>query len=88
MSSKKESAALVGAGAAACAVCCAGPIIGFLTAIGIGTAAGIALFGAIGVAIAASGVAIVLGRRRRRSSSCEVAATPVAIESPTVRTRL
>ena len=47
MSTKKESATLVGVGLAACAVCCAGPILGALAALGLGTAAGLALFGAV-----------------------------------------
>ena len=42
---KKENAAIVGVGVAACAVCCAGPILAVLAAIGLGTAAGFALFG-------------------------------------------
>ena len=39
-------------GVAACAVCCAGPILGFLAAIGIGTALGVAVFGIAGLLIA------------------------------------
>lgn len=78
MSGKKDGAALVGVGAAACAVCCAGPILGFLAAIGLGTAAGFAAFGVsalvVGSAIAA--FVIVRRRRRRRATSC----APVAVE--------
>ena len=70
MSSKKQDVAIVGAGAAACAVCCAGPIIGFLAAVGLGTVLGVALFGLIGMAIAAIGTIILVRRRRRRSISC------------------
>jgi hypothetical protein len=44
MSRKKENTAIVGVGVVACAVCCAGPILGVLAAIGLGTAAGFALF--------------------------------------------
>ena len=44
MSAKKENTAIMGVGVAACAVCCAGPILGVLAAIGLGTAAGFALF--------------------------------------------
>ena len=68
MSSKKQDLALVGAGAAACAVCCAGPILGFVAAIGLGTALGVAVFGTIGLFIAAIGI-ILLVRRRRRPTS-------------------
>jgi len=69
MSSKKQDLALVGAGAAACAVCCAGPILGFLAAIGLGTALGVAVFGTIGLVIAAIGMVAVL-RRSRRAKMC------------------
>ena len=61
MSSKKENAAIVGVGAVACAACCAGPIIGFVGALGL--LAGVALFGTIGLAIAAA-VVLVMARRR------------------------
>lgn len=83
MTTKKQDVALIGAGAAACAVCCAGPILGFLAAIGLGTAAGVALFGAAGLAIAVIGVLFVLARRRRRSITCE----PVSDQPVTVSQR-
>lgn len=74
MTTKKQDVAMIGAGAAACAVCCAGPILGFLAAIGLGTAAGVAVFGAAGLLIAAIGITVVLGRSRRRSTTaCEPA---------------
>ena len=69
MTTKKQDMALVGA--AACAVCCAGPILGLLAAIGLGTAAGVAVFGAAGLTIAAIGVLLVIARRRRRSTTYE-----------------
>lgn len=82
MSSNKDGAALVGIGAAACAVCCAGPILGFLAAIGLGTAAGVAIFGAGGLAVAAVGLVFVLRRRRRRQAACQaVAPVRVGIET-------
>ncbi len=49
---RSDGAAVVGVGVAACAVCCAGPILGFLAAIGLGTVLGVAVFGIIGVVIA------------------------------------
>jgi hypothetical protein len=69
MSSKKQDLVLVGAGAAACAVCCAAPILGFFAAIGLGTVLGVAVFGMAGLGIAAMGI-IVLMRRRRRATGC------------------
>ena len=85
MSIKKETVTIVGVGAAACVACCAGPIIGFLAAIGIGTAAGFALFGTISLVIGAVAVAFVV-RRRRRAATCSTTPTTVAVEMPTVRT--
>ena len=77
MSSKKQDLALVGAGAAACAVCCAGPILGFFAAIGIGTVLGVAVFGAVGLLIAAVGIIVLIRRRQRQPTTCAT-----AIEQP------
>lgn len=74
MSSKKQDLALVGAGAAACAVCCAGPILGFLAAIGLATVLGVIVFGTIGFVIAGCGIIVLVQRRRRRTTACAAAA--------------
>ena len=79
MSAKKENAAIVGVGVTACAVCCAGPILGVLAAIGLGTAAGFALFGTLAFVIGAVMVAFVLMRRRQRAAACVVADSPDAV---------
>ena len=86
MSTKKENAAIVGVGAVACAACCAGPILGFLAAIGLGTAAGFALFGTAAIAVGAIAIIVVVLRRRRRATSCAATPGPVAIEMPIIRT--
>ena len=88
MSTKKENAALVGVGVAACAVCCAGPILGFLAAIGFGTAVGFALFGSAALVIGAIAIVVVLRRRRRRrrADACTAMSATVALDMPTVRT--
>ncbi len=78
MSAKKENAAIVGVGVAACAVCCAGPILGVLAAIGLGTAAGVAMFGIAALLIGAFAVGVVMFRRR--ATSC----APVAAEAVSV----
>jgi hypothetical protein len=70
MSSKKQDLVLVGAGVAACAVCCAAPILGFFAAIGLGTVLGVAAFGAIGLCIAAVGIVVLMRRRRRQATRC------------------
>lgn len=89
MSATRENAGIVGLGIAACAVCCAGPILGVLAAIGLGTAAGVALFGTFAIVIGAAAVALVLARRRRRPAVCTPADTsaPVPVEITGIRTR-
>ena len=85
MSTNKDNAAIVGVGVAACAVCCAGPILGFLAAVGIGAAVGFAVFGLVALAIAIV-VGIVLYRRRQRPRrTCTPAPQTVEIESLTIR---
>lgn len=86
MSAKKENAAIVGVGIAACAACCAGPIIGILAAIGLGTAVGFALFGSAAIVVGAIAIILVLRRRRRRADACTTTSAPVAVDMPTVRT--
>ncbi len=86
MNRKNDNTAIVGVGVVACAACCAGPIIGFLAAIGIGTAAAVALFGTIGLMIAAIGLLIVV-RRRRRARERGTVAVDTRVEPPTVRSQ-
>lgn len=76
---KNENASIIGIGVAACAVCCAGPILGVLAAVGLGTAAGLALFGTVAVVIGAVVVAFVVVGRRRRAAVCADRATPDAV---------
>ena len=71
MSAGKENAALIGAGAAACAVCCAGPILGFAAALGIASVAGALLFGVVGLVVAVVVGLLLVARRRRRHTACE-----------------
>ena len=85
MSIKKENAAIVGIGVVACPACCAGPILGFLVAVGLGTAVGFALFG--GAALVIGAIAIIVVLRRRRADACTTTSAPVAVDMTTVRTR-
>ena len=88
MSAKtKENAAIVGVGVAACAVCCAGPILGVLAAIGLGTAAGFALFGTVAIVIGAALIAFMLIGRRRRATTCAVTETPETVPAELTETR-
>lgn len=65
MRGEKSNGALIGVGVAACAVCCAGPILGVLAAIGISTGVGFALFGVGALVVGAAFAAFVVMRRRR-----------------------
>ncbi len=85
MSTKKETAAIVGVGAVACAACCSAPIIAFLAAIGLGAVAGVALFGMAGLAVAVIGLFVVVRRRRRQTSPCGPTTASVSVEMPTAR---
>ena len=88
---KRSDAAVVGAGALVCIPCCAGPILGVLGAIGIGSAVGVVLFGCAGLALALV-VSIVVLRGRRRAGAANRAGrhgaptiTPVPVPMPTLR---
>ena len=67
---KGADAALIGAGAAACAVCCAGPVLGFMAALGVGAIAGTLLFGVAALVVTAVVGILFLVRRRRRQTAC------------------
>ena len=83
--SKQQGAAIVGVGAVACAACCAGPVLGFLAAVGAGTLLGIALFGLLGAVVTLVGIGWLLRRRRRRRAACRPTAIEVALPTPIVR---
>ena len=89
MTARRQNTAIVGVGVAACAVCCAGPILGVLAAIGLSTAAGFALFGAVAILIGAVVTGLVLVRRRRRTATCAPIspAAPVPVELSDSRAR-
>lgn len=79
----REGAGLVGIGVAACAACCAGPILGFLAAIGvgIGTVIGVAVFGVVGLAITLLAIVPVVRRWRAPAATCATPETvPVRLE--------
>jgi mercuric ion transport protein len=85
VSGNREGAALAGVGVAACAVCCAGPILGVLAAIGLGTVAGAMVFG-VGVLVVGALVAtMVIVRRRRRVAACTVNETDVPVQMSAAR---
>ncbi len=82
----KDGVSVVGLGAAACAACCAGPILAFLGGLGIAGLASTLLIGAIGLLITVAALAAVVVVRRRRSA-CEVPVDgPVVVAIPARRT--
>lgn len=86
MSTKKQDAALVGV--TACAAYCAGPIVGFLAAIGLGTALGAVLWGSIAVTTSAVVAVFVDARRHRHTATCAVTpATESSVELSATRSR-
>jgi hypothetical protein len=87
VSTRRDRAAVVGVGAAACAACCAGPILGLLAAIGLTGAAATFVFGASALVVAGVAVFIVL-RHRSRARSCATGVEPVEVSlaPPTLRT--
>lgn len=87
MSANAKNTKVIGVTVAACAVCCAGPVVGVLAAIGLGTAAGFALFGTIAILIGAAAMTVVLVRRRRIATCMPAdASASVRIELTEMRT--
>jgi hypothetical protein len=80
----KQDKTMTAVAVAACGVCCAAPILGFLSAIGFGTAFGVLRFGLIGLLVAALAVPLLVRRRRQGRASC-VTTESVPIEMPKVR---
>jgi hypothetical protein len=81
----KQDKTMTAVAVAACGVCCAAPILGFLTAIGLGTAFGVLRFGLVGLFVAALAIPLLVRRRRqRRAASCGTT-EPVPVEMPKVR---
>ena len=75
----KGAMSLMGVGAAACAACCAVPIIGVIAAAGLATALAYAAVGAIALAIAVPGLIWAI-RKKRTQASCAVDAGPQPVE--------
>lgn len=76
---KNDKARIAGVGALACVACCVGPIVGSLAAIGIGTAVGYAVFGAISLVGGVLAVGFVLRRRQRQATERTASAEPISV---------
>jgi hypothetical protein len=85
-SNTKVGLGAIGAGAAACAACCAGPIVGFLAATGIASLLGAVVFGIVGLVVVVA-IAAVLYQRRRRQACATAGARSVPVDAPRLTTR-
>lgn len=82
----KSAAGVLGVGAVACVACCAGPILGALSAIGVGSAAGYLLAGPAALAVGALTAVLVIVRRRRRANAyAGPAPTTKVLVAPTLK---
>jgi hypothetical protein len=87
MKERTAGFSLLGIGAAACAACCAGPILAFLGGLSLAGLASTLVFGTVGlvVAVGAAVAALFVLRRRRRSASCGIDQAPVPLAPPSRR---
>ena len=81
----KKPFGILGIGAAACAACGTGPILGFVAATGLLTVGGLAAFGTVGLLIAIPGIALIV-HRRQKPSTCTPTSESVTVASPAHRT--
>ena len=72
--------AAVGAAVAACAVCCAGPILAMMGAIGFGTVLGFVAFGIAGMLVALF-AGLLIAAAARRTAQRDVTGAPVRLVS-------
>jgi membrane protein implicated in regulation of membrane protease activity len=73
---------LLGAGAAACAVCCAAPVLAFVGVAGAAATVATMLFAGLtfGLVVAAAALLAVWRRRRTLDENCRSPAGPVDLE--------
>jgi hypothetical protein len=85
-SARKDGFSLLGVGAVACVVCCAGPILGLLGGLSLVGVASTWFIGSAGLVVAAAAGGMWLWLRRRRPVERHpVPAAPVAVAPPTRR---
>lgn len=84
---RNEPFRVVGIGIAACAACCAGPILAVLGGLSVVGTIGSLFVGAAGIAVAMLAGAAYLGVRRRSTEpSCSTDSEPVRVAPPSRRT--
>lgn len=82
----KAGLGVLGVGVAACAACCAGPVLGFLAATGIASALGAVAFGTVGLLVVLAVAAVVYQRRRRTARACAPTPSgPIPLDAPQLR---
>ncbi|MEU8592046.1 hypothetical protein AB0C59_34520 [Streptomyces sp. NPDC048664] len=77
----------LGAGAAAvaaCAVCCAGPVLAVFGSVGVASAIGALWMPALAVLAVAAGLGFLLVRHRRRTTSCPTVPARADLGMPTL----
>ncbi|WP_327370703.1 hypothetical protein [Streptomyces sp. NBC_01217] len=83
-SSRKSALSMGLFAVAACAVCCAGPLLAVLGGIGAASVIGAIWIPALAVvAVAAVVAALWLHRRRQKASACRSGPGPVDVDMPT-----
>ena len=82
----KENLGIVGLGAAACAACCAGPIVGVVASIAATGALAATVFGLAAFVVAALALVLVIVvlRRRQKAGACTMPG-PVSVDAPVRR---
>ncbi|SCF84216.1 hypothetical protein GA0115260_103106 [Streptomyces sp. MnatMP-M27] len=78
---------LLGIGAAAvaaCAVCCAGPLLAVLGGVGLASAVGALWIPGLAASAVVSGLGVLMVRRRRRRAACRTAPARTDLGMPTV----
>lgn len=83
--SPKAGLRVLGIGAAACAACCAGPILGFLAATGIASVLSAVVLGVVGLVAVLAIAAVLLVRRRRQAHECTPTQGAVALAAPQLK---
>lgn len=78
---KRSAAGVVGFGVAACAACCAGPVVAFLAAAGLLTAGSIAMFGLAGLLIVVPVATWFRGRRANQQTCATPSVVPVELST-------
>ncbi|MBL1082251.1 hypothetical protein JK359_09685 [Streptomyces actinomycinicus] len=68
-------------------MCCAGPLMAVLGGLGVASAIGALWMPALAVLIVAAGLAALVVRHRRRTTSCHRAPAPVDLGMPTAGPR-